>query len=187
MNENKLELEKKKLEKQLKDINLKIEMKKEKIKENVPVKEMKMFITYKGKFIFKKIDQILFDTMGIYSHLVEAKQDYKWKFEYFPTLLFGRMTNDTDRFEFEFYKNIKIEMKISGLDIVESVGRVLKNDKIIIDIMKTKNKAYFIQYNSNILNTDNVIAIMDKMFKFYNDNKNSLFYIENKINWYRKW
>src|SRR5271163_2039810 len=106
-----LELEQKNLEKQLKDVELKIEMKKKSMTENKVIKEMKMFITYKGKFIFKKIDKILFDTIGIYSHLVEAKDENNWNIDnLYPSFLWGRIKNDSNYFNFEFFKNIKNDM-----------------------------------------------------------------------------
>lgn len=156
----------KNLEKQLKDIDLKIEKLKTEKLINKPIKEIKMFITYKGN-IFKTIDKILFDTIGIYSHLVEAKDEHNWKIDNVPSFLWGKITNSKQYFNFELYKNLKCEMKISGLDITEIVGKIYESNKIIVNIMKTKNKAYLIQYNSTILNCDDVINIMDQLIKMY--------------------
>ena len=124
--------------------------------------------------LFKTIDKILFDTIGIYSHLVEAKDENNWDIDnLYPSFLWGRIKNSKHDFNFEFYKNIKndlfsvVDLKISGLDIVETVGMVLKSNKIVINIMKTKNKAYLIQYNSIILSCDDVINIMDQLVRHF--------------------
>jgi hypothetical protein len=163
---SKLEREK---EIKLKEFDKLIEIKNQELLD-IEFKQMKCFVSYKKLFI-TKIDKILFDTMGVYKNLIEAKSNSNFDTKKSKN---GHHTINIDNNSYEFYlinnentTNIKKNFHINDKSkIIGFYRNSVDYANYAIIMAKNENNTFIIYYDIRF-KCEDVMDIIDKLIRTY--------------------
>jgi hypothetical protein len=174
MNEdNEIELlKKKKLDYQdeIKEIESKLIIKNDELVKK-RFKEIICFISYKGKW-FKKVDKIFFDTFGVYRFLIESKSNSGWNVE-INNYWSGSVSKSLIKYKIILfhgnYRNIK-PFKLGNITMTKLIGDIITKDGYIASFYKSeknnkKNKVIGIRYNTTFFSCEDIIDIIDQIYR----------------------
>ena len=123
--------------------------------------DMKVFIDYKGRFIFRKIKSIIFDVGNELKYFTSSRE-HGFKVKNNTIIL------DSDqRFQFTYHYNTEISMQIAGIDVNDLICEIKDNDRIVMSIYAQHDSLNLVRWDKDVFDYQSVMDIVHYLLTNY--------------------